>query len=241
MRTYVGRTSISLLLVSALIAPVGSPAHGAEPDLELNASSGNVESVDVDVSADGRVRHTEDQGHGGQRTVTLVSAAVGRSPRIAIDRLTGDTWVTWWTDASTDDIHLRRRDGSTGEWTSETLIAAEQGNARNPEIVHDGEMAWIVFEDRNLETSIEVVGIIDEIEPFVRATIETTSYTGDVDVLIHSENGRVWVTWVDSATHVGWSEYDSATATWGPSAFQSYAGSTVGLARKAIRDVVVSP
>jgi hypothetical protein len=227
--------------VSLLALLAASTVTAAGPDLEANPVSGNVESVDLDTDVGNRVRHTDDEGHGGERVTTLVSEVGGLQPRIAIDRTIGNSWVVWWTDGVTDQVRYAKRDILTGSWSGEAVISPSGAQSRHPEIVHDGEFAWIAHEIHGAEVSIAVVGITDDPEPFGSWILDTTPYTGDVDVLVHTEANHVWVTWVDSATHVGWSEWDAATESWSQSQFLSYAGSNATSIRKLIRDSIVLP
>jgi hypothetical protein len=198
MRYSVALSSLFLLSLPGTVAPAV-----AEPDLELNPSTGNVESVDVDESSGGRVRHTDDEGHGGARTVTLLSTDEAEDPRIAIDKASGDSWVVWWKDTSVAEVRYSRRDVETGQWSAEAVISEAGEDSRDPEIVHQAGTAWIAYEVHGNDVAIAVVGIIDDIEPIVRTTLDSTPYTGNVDVLAHGEASHVWVTWIDSATHVG--------------------------------------
>jgi len=229
----------SICLLALLISFTRLAA--SEPDLEFNVVSGYVESVDIDGSNGDRARHTEDQGQGGCRTVTLVSGGAAAVPRIAIHKTTGDSWIVWWTAGATDEVRYVVRDAGTGAWSAEAVLSESGENSRNPEVVHNGDEVWIAYEIAGAERSIAVVGIIDEPEPFGRTVVATTPYAGNIDTLIHSEAGHVWVTWIDSESEVGWSEYDHASEIWGATQFVTYAGSTVDSIRKAIRATVVGP
>ena len=60
-----------------------------------------------------------------------------------------------------------------------------------------------------------VPGIIaDEPDPFLTGSLATPPFAGTTDATIHSESGHLWVTWIEDASHVGWSGYSPATQRW---------------------------
>jgi hypothetical protein len=233
------RRSLVALFATSLVA---LPAAVAEPpDLELNPATGNVESVDIDLASGSRVRHVFDRGQGGLGTNMTVSAPLANNPRIAITP-EGDTWVVWWKSGVAAEVWLRVRDLGTGTWGTETRVSDPAAASRYPEIVHSGGVAWIAFEvEGGAGWTITLAGISDSPEPIDLLAVASTSYAGDRDVLAHTAAGHLWVTWVESDTHVGWSEYDEASESWGEPGYESYAGTTVEHARSAIEAAVVGP
>lgn len=226
--------------IACLVLGGTSTAFAEPPDLELNPATGFVESVDIADDGLHQVRHVIDRGPNGGRTVSLISTDAGQAPRLAI-KTGGDSWVVWTRDAAIDQIRYAVRSQASGAWSPEAVVSDLSENSHNPEIAHHGTSAWIVYEVTGTSaTSIGIVHISDDPDPIpCRTTIASTPFTGDVDVLVHSESGHLWVTWVDSATYVGWSEYDSASSTWDPAHYRSYATTTVGTIRKSIRDTVL--
>ena len=162
-----------------------------------------------------------------------------RRPRLAFAS-NGDSWVVWWRDDTTDKVIVRKRTESTESWTGERDVSESDESSRNPRIVHDGTDAWVVFEfDDNSDTSIGVTEITEGPDPIPSRTVVGTTNYSAVDARIHEESGYLWVTWVDSSTLVGWSEYDYNLETWGVEETESYATDTVADARDRIRDEVV--
>jgi len=228
---------LASLLLSAVLVPVAS---AEPPDLELNPVTGYVESVDIDAASGFRVRHVVDRGQGGLGTNTTISSPSANNPRIAIES-TGNTWVVWWKAGVTPEVYLRVRDLGTGTWNAETRISNALETSRCPEIVHDGGTAWVVFEvEIGTSSVVKVTGISDGPEPIGGPlAVASTAHAADLDVLAHSVSGHVWITWVDSETHVGWSEYDHVAETWDVPHFESYVGTSVAAARSAIEEAVL--
>jgi hypothetical protein len=220
------------------------PAFAADPpDSKVNPASGKIETVDALVSeSDLLVRHIIDHGQGEPQEVTYLTnnSVDDLSPKLEINA-SGDSWVVWWRDAATDQIFYRKRDYSSGNWSSEVALSDSTESSRNPEIVNDGTDAWVAFEFDDIGGTTIVVGIIkDEPDPFGnRTSLGTTTYSGSLDTLIHYKSGNLWVTWIDSADEVGWSQYDYANETWSTVNYESYGDDTVPAARARIRTEVL--
>jgi hypothetical protein len=232
---------VQLYLAPLLVIVIGEPVFGSEPpDLELNPVTRFVESVDTVANADERVRHVDDAGQGGSRTVSLISAGTGANPRIAITP-SGTSWVVWWHDAAIDEIRFSHRDPTTKLWSAEAVMSSAGEDSRNPEIVHHDGETWVAYEVANGGmTLVTVTGIIDDPDPIPDHTpIATTAYTDGVDVLVHSESGHLWVTWVDSTIHVGWSERNATTGLWSLPQQEPYVSDGITAARDRIRATVL--
>lgn len=227
----------SLALVGGTFANFSWAADS--PDLEVNPVTGLIELVDVAPNEGDRVRHVEDPGQGGERVDSLVSSNAAAGSRIAI-KLTGESWAVW-QDTETEEIRYAFRDPVTKAWSAEAILSNSGEMCRHPSIVHNGTETWIAYEVQDGSvTSIAATGIIDSPEPFpTSSVVGTTSLAGTPEVRLHSESGQVWVTWVHSATDVGWSEYDHATNLWSAPQFEPYDRSTADDARQAVRNRVL--
>lgn len=231
-------------VIGLFFITLAAPLAWAEdpPDMEVNPVTGYIESVDSAAAENYKIRFIEDPGPGHNPTFALISGSSSKNPRLAIDG-DGSSWVAWWLDGPSPEVFIRTRDPLTGTWSLPLLVSGAGEDALYPEIVHDGFSAWVAYEIRfDRWTSIGTVNIIDDIEPVgLRSVVGTTEFAGDRDVLIHAEDGKVWTTWVDSATEVGWSQYDAASGVWTATAYESYAGSDVAAARAAISAIVLGP
>lgn len=231
----------SSFFILFIVASMSGAVAGEPPDLELNPVTGYLESVDVADDSSSRIRHLVDEGQGGRRTSELISSGAGWSPRIAITA-SGKSWVVWWEDSASDEVYCRTRSGEPGTWSAVRRVSSVGEEGRHPEIVHHNGTAWIAYEITGSggTKSVAVLGTIDDPEPIpTRTVIATTLWNGDVDVLIHAEPSHVWATWVDSSTHLGWSEWSSATGLWQLPQYESYATDSVEQARSRIRDAVL--
>ena len=239
-RRIIPRIGVVALLLSILCLVV---VAADPPDSEVNPVSGYIESVySAWENTDFNISHVTDPGDEQPIEVVIVSGhpSDDLGARIEISSA-GDTWVVWWRDAATDQVLIRKRTYSDDSWSSERLVSDSGESSRNPEIVHDGSDAWVAYEfDDAGGTSVAANVINDEPDPIPDHTVVgTTSYSGDVDVLIQAESGNIWVSWVDSTSDVGWSEYDYSTASWGAPQYESYANDDVEAARARIRTTVL--
>jgi len=236
------RTITSFLLICFVSLCTPAALATDPPDAEVNPKNGYIETTDATwETSQYDIRHVSDPGGGLGRDLSSVSTDPldDMAPRLAISS-DGDTWVTWYRDGTVDKVYVRKRTYPGGSWDDELLVSEKTENSRRPEIVHDGTNAWVAFEfEETGGTGIGVNAVIDDPNPIgVRISLGTTSYTGDVAVLMHTESGNLWVTWVDSVNEVGWSEYDYGTQTWGLADYESYATDTVDDARGRIRSAV---
>lgn len=226
---------------AALVAPVAEP-----PDSLGNAVSGAIETADTPWSGTSYdVRHVINPGGGRPRIIKILTADSrdDLGPRLAVNPVSGDSWVAWWRHGSIDQVIVRRRINATGAWTAERVQSVSNESSRHPSIALEGSHGWIAFEvgASVAETRLEAKVIEDEPAPFLAATVvATTSYAGTIDARIHAEYGRVWMSWVDSATEIGWCRYDPSRSTWGVPQFEPYDIDSVAEARGRIQSNVLS-
>ena len=230
-------------LATALIL-VGSASADDPPDSAINPSSGNIEIADPFWSETNQdVNFVIQISRENREVYTLTDDALDdRGPRLA-HASNGDAWVTWWREDTTDAVLIRKRHFSDGSWDDERILSHSGENSRSPTIAYDGTSAWVAYKfDNQSNTDIAVSIVIDDPDPVgIRVVLATTGFTGDVAPIVHAEQGHLWVAWVDSATEVGWVEYDYGNETWSLSTYESYALDTDADARNRVRDTVVDP
>jgi len=235
------RATLAMVLAVGLLGDIRA---SDAPDAEVNPVTGKIESVGEElVGSDFDLRHTVDPGQGAPAETTLLTSAVAndRRPRIAITP-TGQAWVAWWRDGSTDAVLVRKRD-TAGAWQTERVASLPGQNSYHPEIVYSSGHPWVAYEfDTTGGTGIAAVAIDDTPDPFGRVTLATSTVAGDPSVQIHAEPAHLWVTWIQDATTMGWSELDPVSQTWLPVAFEAYDAATgVAGARSRIRIQVLAP
>jgi hypothetical protein len=240
-KQVITRTSLGLLIIGlAFHASLATDP----PDSKLNPMSGLIETTDSVWQVDNHnVRHVINLGGGYKTRTHMVTLGPlnDHGPRLAIED-DGDSFVVWWREGEVDQVMLRIRSYADDVWSTEKLVSESDENSRNPEITYDGANPWIVHEFDDTEgRSVSVRAINDGPNPFgIRAIVSTTDYPGDLDTMIHAESGHLWVSWIDSTTEVGWSEYDYGSESWGVESYEWYADDSVESARARIRSAVMN-
>ena len=213
------------------------------PDSAVNPVTGYIEVSDTTwTGVDYNARHVVNPGSGQplQLTVLTTNAADDLGTKLALNA-SGNTWVTWWRDLSTDVVVVRKRTYSSGTWSDEGQISQSGESSRKPVIVHDGTRPWVAFEvtasgGRNIAV---VMGSDSPIPWPTRDIVGYTTYSQDLDLTLSSVSGNLWVTWIDSSSQVGWTEYNAGNDTWSSPGYESYASDSVAAARGRIRTTVI--
>jgi hypothetical protein len=188
------------------------------------------------------VRHIVNPGSGQLPQVTTLTTGStdNAAPQIAIST-SGGTWITWWRAGSPDQVFYRRRSTSNGTWSGEALVGSADTAARKPSINFDGTTPWFAYESGTAPNrSVVAAQGGNDPEPIPSWTVlRQTSSTAELQVMLHVEAGHLWVTWIDSATQVGWCEFDHTLAVWSPAAFDSYANDSTTASVARIRNTVL--
>jgi hypothetical protein len=231
---------------SFVIAAVAlSPAVafcGDAPDVQINAVSGFVEVVDASWSGSNyNVRFTQAMTDGDPKGSTLLTsnAANDVDPRIA-GAPSGDVVVVWWRDLKLDMVIYRKRSLATGVWGPERTVGRTTESGSHPRVAYLGGTPCVAYQIQNSKSRSVGAQIIDsDPEPF-RSIVATTAYSGDLDVQLDAEMNHLWVTWIDSASSVGYSEYDSQTRLWALPTYEPFVTDSVAAARSRIRARVLN-
>jgi hypothetical protein len=212
------------------------------PDLRINDVTGLVEVVDAAWSGSNyNVRYTQVMTDGDSKGSTLLTSNVANDvdPRIA-SAPSGDVVVVWWRDLKVDMVIYRKRILATGVWGPERTVGRTTESGSHPRVVYSGGDPWVAYQIQNSKSrSVGAQIIDDDPEPF-RSIVATTSYSGDLDIQLDAEMNHLWVTWIDNASNVGYSEYDSQSRLWALPTFEPFATDSVTAARSRIRERVLN-
>lgn len=228
-----------------LIGAQGFAGAADPPDAAINPATGAIEITDATSDADGepRVRYVAQKSSSGRLETAILAEGTkgGLDPKIEITT-EGQTWVVWWREAEPPEVLCTVKDAASGTWSDVRRVSDPGESARYPQIVHDGKTIWVVYESPTPDgASIVVKGTQDDPQPFPTGIVlGATTFSGNRAPRIHAEAGHLWVTWVDSSSHLACSEYDPTGGVWSLPEYESYAGSSVDLARAAMRARVLS-
>ncbi len=212
------------------------------PDLRINAVSGLVEVVDATWSGSNyNVRYTQVTTDGGSKGSTLLSsnAANDLDPRIG-SAPSGDALVVWWRDLKADMVIYRKRTLATGAWGLERTVGRTTESGNHPRVAYLRDDPCVAYQIQKSKSRSVAAQIIDDDPDPIRSIIATTSYSGDLDIQLDAEMNHLWVTWIDSASSVGYSEYDSEAKLWALPKFEPLATDSVTAARSRIRERVLN-
>jgi hypothetical protein len=212
------------------------------PDVRINTATGLIETVDATWSGTNyEVRHTLENGEGQLVSSFLLSANSTNDldPRIAVSS-SGNAYVVWWRDTSPNVVVFRARAGGTGRWGGErTAGLATESNSR-PRVANDGFHSWVVYQIQSSKERCVGAQIIDDDPEPVRTIVASTAYQGDLDLQLSAEAGHLWVTWIDTGSRVGYSEYLREKGYWTLPAYESFATDSVSAARERIRQRILT-
>lgn len=233
---------VALAALAALVASGGTALVAESPDAEFNETEGLIETVYESLDGgDTDIRHAFDRGPGAPvvSSVLTMSGVDDRRPRIGIS-VDGEAGVVWWRDGNVSTVLFRSRDHALGKWMPIRVLSDPEQPSRFPEIAGQHSNFWIAYEfDVGDGTrSVAIQHILDDPEPFpTRTIVDTTPFPGALLARPHVEGDAVWATWVFDEHDIGWSEYDAASGTWSPAAYEPYADG-VEPALQRIRDRV---
>jgi hypothetical protein len=234
--------SIRRCSVIAGIVLTSAAAFGVDPpDLRINAVSGFIEVVEATWSGSNyNVRYTQVMTNGEPKGSSLLSsnAANDIDPRI-VSAPRGDAVVVWWRDLKIDAVVYRKRTLAMGVWSPERAVGLANESSSHPRVVYADDIPWIAYQIQNSKTrSVGAQIIDDDPEPF-RSIIATTAYSGDLDIKLNAEASHLWMTWIDNASNLGYSEYNSQERIWSVPTREPFAADSVLAARSRIRDRVL--
>jgi len=230
--------SSSIFAAVGLAAAAAAATMGVDPpDLRVNEISGLIETVDATWSGSNyNVRYTVMNGAGvlSSSIFLSVNAADDLDPRIIINGV-GDAYVSWWRDAAKDLVIYRKKTYATGVWAPEHTVGLNTESNARPRVALAFGKAWVVFQVQNARSRSIAAQVIDDDPEPIRSIVATTSYSGDLDVQAHSELNHFWITWIDTSSRVGYSEYSADKRLWGMAGYESFASDSVSAARARIR------
>jgi hypothetical protein len=230
------------LAIAAIFLSSAAAFCADAPDLLINEVSGLVEVVDAAWSGSNyNVRYTQVMTDGESKGSTLLSSnsANDVDPRIA-GAANGDVVVVWWRDLKADMVIYRKRTLATGVWGPERTVGRITESGSHPRVAYFDRVPHVAYQIQNSKSCSVAAQIIDsDPEPF-RSIVATTSYSGDLDIQLDAEMNHLWVTWIENASTVGYSEYDSQAKLWALPKFEPLAGDSVTAARSRIRASVLN-
>jgi hypothetical protein len=147
----------------------------------------------------------------------------------------GELDVVWSTTESTGRVLLRALPDPDGEWGPEVEISDASEPSEAPCVVTHAGGLWIAWQIVSPSGSRSIrCGKLEGVGNIERWLVADSPTVEDPGVGLHSENGHLWVDWIDSTTQLGASEY--LDGSWQTTTFEPYAGADdVDAARGRVR------
>jgi len=228
-------------VVAGVVLASAAAFSADPPDLKINPASGLIEVVDAAWSGSNynvRFSQVTDGGDPIGSSFLTTNASNDLDPRIA-SAPNGATVVVWWRDVKVDMVVYRLRSTATGAFGPERTVGRSTESNSRPRVVYSGGTPCVAYQIQNKTSrSVGAELIDDDPEPF-RSIIATTSYSGDLDIQVEAEMNHLWVTWIDTGSQVGYSEYDAVHGLWAVPIFEPFSTDSVSAARSRIREDVL--
>jgi hypothetical protein len=235
------RRAIRTCAAIAAVVLASATAFGVDPpDARVNPVSSLIETVDAAWSGTNyNVRYTATTIDGVQTASYLLTAnaANDMDPRLALSS-TGDTTVVWWRDLSTDVILYRKYLLTTGSWSAER-VAGGTGSNSHPRVIYASDKPWVAYQIQNPKSRCIAAQVIDDIPEPIPSIVATTAFSGDLDIRLHAESGHLWLTWIDSSSYVGYSEYLYGSQYWAIPGREAYSPGGVLSALSRVRSRIL--
>jgi hypothetical protein len=133
-------------------------------------------------------------------------------PRVSVSD-DGTVYVTWWI-ADLEQVWMSKRAAGAEDWDAPEPVTGVLDSGRRPSILEwDGEV--LAAYERDAPVSGQEVVVATRIGEGVYATevVATTSSELPLDVLLHDEDGVLWIDWRNSESEYAYSVYSDAAWT----------------------------
>jgi hypothetical protein len=234
--------AISRCAAVVTIAVASATAFGVDPpDARVNPVSSLIETVDAAWYGNNyNVRYTATTIDGAQTTSYFLTTHTANDvdPRIAI-AANGDTAVVWWRDLAADTVLYRKQSFTTGLWSAERLAGTAGQSNSHPRVNYANGKFWVAFQIQNPKNRSVAAQVIDDTPEPITAIVATTTFSGDLDIRLHAESGHLWLTWIDSNSYVGYSEYIYGSQYWAIPAREPFSAGGVLAALARVRSRIL--
>jgi hypothetical protein len=190
--------------------PDGGIRGDGPPDIGIDPVTGNphvVWAYDTGTDFDIAYAYWSD---GGWSEVEFLSWSSHNEldPRIHVDE--DKIHVVWW-EQSTSVVRLISR-SRNGDWSLDEIVEGHVG-VRPSVVTWDGSML-IASETPASQGNKQILVSTGEGPDFDQETVGTVAGEEALRVVLHAEQGRLWMDWRHSATEFAYTEYDGGD--WGP-------------------------
>ncbi len=209
--------------------------------IETNPTNRNPEAVwsakgDTDASYEIRYSYLN-RTEWAPSTAMTADSVDDYDPMLAFDS-SGNRRVAWWSDEEYDRIKYSTLPSSGGSWSAPQLVSSSAQDCRHPSIVIHAGVVAISYERMDASGYRDVIVTIDDgPSPWPESLVAATQSTTELKTILHSVNGHLWIDWIDSDSHLGFSAH--VNGSWESAQYESYTGENdIESARQRIRQRV---
>lgn len=192
--------------------PEGAPRGDGRPAVAMDPVTGWPHVVWAwNNGTDHDIAYSQWTGSGWDNTQLLTSSLSNEiDPRIYVDE--GTSYVVWWDDASSKVwLVSRPRDGY---WGIPEPVSQSFQTGKRPSVVSWGGSILVAAEDDDGQGGKEIlVSIRQALGGYTTAVVGSVPQAGDLDVVLHSEQGKLWMDWRHSGVEFAYSVFDDGA--WG--------------------------
>jgi hypothetical protein len=189
------------------------------PDFDVNPVSMHAEVVwAYQDPNDSQIAFAESLDTGGWTPIFILASTTSDEldPKIGFSP-TGGTKIVYWRDDATPKVFIIERRSPTDLWTSPTRVSSGNDPARHPSVAVAQGKVHVAYEVDVPSGGKDIIisGRADDPNSggtFQPELIAHTSYTGQTKLQVESRASAstLWVSWVHSATQVGYSKFNGA-------------------------------
>ncbi len=187
--------------------PEGAAREDGRPDYAMDPVTGWPHVVWAwNNGADHDIAYSQWTGDEWDETEFLTNGTSNEiDPRIFVDE--DNVFVVWWEDGA-DKIWLvtRPRDG---EWEMSELVSQALQTGMRPSVVSWGGTVLIAAEDDDGQGGKVILIATRQAQGvYATETVGSVSQGGALDVVLHVQQGKLWMDWRHSDEEFAYSEFD---------------------------------
>ncbi len=224
---------------SWLLNTGGDVRDDGPPDIAINRETGRAEVVwAIWDGSDYEVAHSEWLGAAWSAAVLLTDNTVDDlDPKLSVLQ-GGGLGVAWWRDDVTQEVLYAERPGPDQPFSTETHVSDGSDPSQSPAITRLQDTLFVGYESMGPSVTSVIVESRTSPGTFSPEVIASTSRPADLDVRVSEARGHVWAIWIDSPTHLGWSQ--RSETGWSAPMYEPYDGETdLDRARLRVRAAVL--
>ena len=196
------------------------------PTFEINGVTYEVEcAFTINQSGERELAFSETvNGVWNQISVLTATTGVHEEDPAITSTPSGGSKIVFWRNMPASEIWMVERTSSAAAWSVPHKVSASSDPASYPSTAMAFGKVHIGYEVTRADGTKDIIvaGRLDNnpAASFQPEVIAHIGYTGKADVEVESHGAHLWVSWIQSATQLGWSSWQGGI--WSPVQFENY-------------------